>query len=181
MEYYENGGDASAVLQWSSPSTAQADHSASRSFIRSPIRRRPSILTAPANGTNFTAVASVTSVATADAPYNPICKVAFYNGNIARHVSNSPYVPYTAHRDRTGGGNYALTAVATDGSGLSSTSAVVNITVTAGSGLPYGLTSNGAVNPFLNMPTTFQRINSRLCCPAPGCLATPRIGRLPAA
>ncbi len=48
---------------------------------------------------------------------------------------------------------YTLTAVATDGSGLSSTSAPVHITVNVGSGLPYGLTNNGTVQAFLNMPT----------------------------
>jgi hypothetical protein len=53
---------------------------------------------------------------------------------------------------------YTLTAVATDGSGLSSTSAPVHITVNPGSGLPYGLTSNQTVTPFLNMPTTVPAI-----------------------
>ncbi len=49
---------------------------------------------------------------------------------------------------------YTLTAVATDGSGLTSTSAPVQITINAGSGLPYGLTTNGTVPAFMNtMPT----------------------------
>jgi mono/diheme cytochrome c family protein len=53
---------------------------------------------------------------------------------------------------------YTLTAVATDGSGLTSTSAPVHITVNPGSGQPYGLASNQAVNAFLNMPTTIPAV-----------------------
>ncbi len=48
---------------------------------------------------------------------------------------------------------YTLTAVATDASGLVSTSPPVQITINPGNGLAYGLTSNGPVAPFVNMPT----------------------------
>ena len=71
---------------------------------------------------------------------------------------------------------YTLTAVATDGSGLSSTSAPVHITVNAGSGLPYGLTTNGTVPAFMNnMPTDHPRHPPRLAAPA--ALANRRVYR----
>ncbi|GEM_PF-216038 len=45
---------------------------------------------------------------------------------------------------------YILTAVATDASGLSTTAAPVFINVNSGSGLAYGLATNGVIGPFLN-------------------------------
>jgi mono/diheme cytochrome c family protein len=53
---------------------------------------------------------------------------------------------------------YTLTAVATDGSGLSSTSAPVHLTINSGSGAPYGLTNRTSVLAFLNMPNVVPAI-----------------------
>jgi len=108
----------------------------------------------PANGSSYTATASVTIAADADAPYNPITALGFYlNTNV--FLGNVSNAPFTLTTTGLGAGNYVLTAVAMDGSGLSSTSAPVNITVNPGSGAPYGLASNGIVPAFLNMPQTF--------------------------
>ena len=153
MEYYENTGSASAQLQWSSPSTTQAiiPQSQLNPFTNPP----PSVvMTSPTNGAAYTASASVTVTAEADAPYNPVSNVILYaNSTLLGSISNAPY---TVTATGLAAGSYALTAVAIDGSGLSSTSAPVNIIVGNGSGQPYGLTSNGPVKPFLNMPTTFN-------------------------
>ncbi len=124
------------------------------SCIRSPIRRLrlsssrlPTMLPTPPS-------ASVTLTADADAQYNPLSGVGFYaNNNFLGTVTQRCLTRLP--RPASPAGNYALSAVATDDSGLSSTSAVVNITVNAGSGLPYGLTNDTTVSPFLNMPTTY--------------------------
>src|SRR5205807_5043915 len=113
------------------------------------------ILNSPTNNSTYTATASVTIGADAAAQYNSLDHVNFYVGtSFVGSVSN---IPYTLTATGLGPGSYALTAVAVDGSGLSSTSAPVNITVNAGTGQPYGLSSRGAAPAFLNMPQRFRR------------------------
>jgi hypothetical protein len=154
LDYYQKTNNASVALAWSSPSTPPAivPQTQLHPFTNPP----PSVvLIAPAgSATNYTAAASVTLSADADAVYNPISIVNFYaNSTLLGSATN---LPDTVTATGIAAGNYALTAVAVDGSGLSSTSAPVNITVAAGSGQPYGLTSNSTVSPFFNMPTTFN-------------------------
>jgi hypothetical protein len=108
-------------------------------------------LIAPPPNSVYTAAASVTISADADALYDTISQVNFYaNSTFVGSVSN---LPYAVTATGLGAGNYSLTAVTVSSSGLVSTSAPVSINVNAGSGQPYGLTSNGTVPAFLNMPT----------------------------
>jgi hypothetical protein len=134
LEYfYQNDNGAQVSLAWSSPSTPQTVIPESQLY---PYTNPPPtvVLASPTNGSSYTAAASVTIGAMADAPNNPISTVAFYtNGVFLAALSNSLYAPlYEVTVTGLGAGSYALTAVATDGSGLGSTSAPVNITVAAG-------------------------------------------------
>ncbi len=152
MDYFhETGGGAGAALYWSSPSTPQEIIPSSQLY--SATNPPPGIvLNSPTNGTTLTASASVTMSADAAAQYNPLTGVSFYTNGVLFATLTS--VPYTVTATGLPAGTYTITASASDTSGLSSTSAPAVVTVTAGSGAPYGLTGRGTVTPFLNMPAS---------------------------
>jgi uncharacterized repeat protein (TIGR03806 family) len=157
LDYFESDGGTPAKLVWSSHSTGQ--NIVPQSQLYPYTNPPPTIaLVQPPNGATYAGSASVTIGADAEAPYNSIGTVGFYaNGNLIGTLSNSIYAPiYAMTSTGLKTDNYTLTAVATDGSGLVSTSAPVTFTVTAGNGLPYGLATNGIVPPYLNMPATYN-------------------------
>jgi len=91
-------------------------------------------LTAPANNTTIAAPGSVTLTALASDSDGTVTNVAFYsNGSKLADDASSPY---DFNWSGIAAGNYALTATATDNTGLSTTSSVVNLTVSTDTAPP---------------------------------------------
>lgn len=84
-------------------------------------------ITSPAESASFTAPASITINATAADEGGSISKVEFYSG--ATLIGMDETSPYSFTWTGVAAGSYALTAVATDNSGLSTSSIPVNIIV----------------------------------------------------
>ncbi|HWD91725.1 MAG TPA: chitobiase/beta-hexosaminidase C-terminal domain-containing protein, partial [Verrucomicrobiae bacterium] len=109
------------------------------SWNASPGATNYNVKRATASGGTYTTIASVAGTSFTD---NGLA-----NGTTYYYSVSAVYSP-----------GYVLRAVVTDGSGLSSTSAPVQIFVNPGSGLPYGLTTNGGTPPYLNMPEVVPAI-----------------------
>jgi glucose/arabinose dehydrogenase len=86
-------------------------------------------ISSPTNGASFTAPAIVPITASAQDPDGSVTNVSFFDGGTFLGQTNN--TPYTVAANLAVGG-HALTAVATDNSGLSTTSSVVNVTVNSG-------------------------------------------------
>ena len=86
-------------------------------------------LTTPANAATYVAPASVGLAATASDSDGTVAKVDFYQG--VTLIGTATTAPFTFTWQVGAAGNYALTAVATDNLGVSTTSAAINITVTS--------------------------------------------------
>jgi chitinase len=85
-------------------------------------------ITSPANGTTFTAPATVNIAANAsDTSPGTVSSVAFYNGTTLLGTDTSS--PYTFAWTNVAAGTYTLTTKATDNQGAVGTSAAVTITV----------------------------------------------------
>ena len=85
-------------------------------------------ITSPTNGASFTAPATVSLIASASDSDGTVTNVAFFDGaTFLGQTNNAPYTVTTSFA----AGSHALTAVATDNGGLSTTSAVVNMSVSA--------------------------------------------------
>ena len=156
LDVLPTAGSGAAQLWWSSSSISREIIPQSQLY---PATNPPPTVTLarPRNHATYEGTASVTLGADADSKANSIAKVEFYaNGSLLGTLTSSIYAPlYAMTQTGWNTGSYTLTAVVTDGSGLVATSAPVKITVTAGSGSPYGLTHRSLVPAYLNLPPDY--------------------------
>lgn len=106
-------------------------------------------LVSPTNGAAFTFPANVAITATDDDSDGSVASVAFFDGGTLLGTANS--TPYTLTASLAVGG-HTLTAVATDNLGLSTTSAPVNVTVSAPNQPPSITITNPLNNALLGSP-----------------------------
>src|SRR5262249_6700197 len=98
-----------------------------------PVNTPPTVsLTSPVEGASGVAPAAFTLTAQAGDAEGPVSKVQFFSGSTLLNEDTAS--PFTFDWTNVGIGTYALTAVAVDGGGLSTTSAPVHVSVTAAGG-----------------------------------------------
>jgi len=156
LEAFQTAGAGTIQLLWGGPSISREIIPQSQLY---PTTNPPPAITMirPYKNSAYEGRASVSAAANVETKNNAVAKVDFYaNGNLLGTLTSSTYAPvYAMTQTGLRTGNYLLMAVATDGSGLVSTSAPVTITVAPGSGLPYGLTDRAMVPAFLNLPADY--------------------------
>ena len=106
--------------------------------------RAPTVsLSAPLDGTHYTAPATITLTADAADTDGTVSSVELLNGTtvLARFTA----APYTFTWSNVPAGNYAFTARATDNAGAATTSPAVNVTVDPAASTNVALRSNGGV------------------------------------
>src|SRR4029434_10898214 len=86
-------------------------------------------VTSPTAGATFMAPATITLTADAVDPDGEIARVEFFAGS--QRIATALAAPYTLNWTNVQAGTYTLTAVAYDGSGASTTSAPVTVSVSA--------------------------------------------------
>ena len=149
IDYFEDGGGATAQLLWSSPSVAKEIVPSTQLYPPVTSNLPPSItLTGPVTGSVFVASAPITLSANATDPDGAILKVEFFaNGTKLGEDTSSPY-SFTWSNSTAG--SYSLTAIVTDDSALARTSAPVNITIVAGFTTNVTLIRTGSVWKYLD-------------------------------
>ena len=138
IEYFEQGGAATARLLWSAASQPKQVVPPSQLYPAQsppPANGPPSVaLTSPAAGSTYAAPATVPLAATAADVDGSVTRVEFLaNGAL---VATDQSAPYSYSWSPVSAGSYSLTVRATDNGGATTTSPAVAITVTGGSSPP---------------------------------------------
>lgn len=134
LEYYENWGDASVSLSWSSPSQAKQIIPKTQLYTKGSGPVPPTVrIVAPEQHATFTEPVTINIQAEAADSDGTIAKVDFYNGET--WLGSDSTAPYSYTWDDVAAGAYTITAKATDNQGLTA-SASVTITVNPAGNIP---------------------------------------------
>ena len=143
MEMYENGGGATAQLLWSAPSVTREFIPSTQLYPPVGSNIPPTVtLTSPATETVFVATSTIDLAANASDLDGVVFKVEFFAG--AAKIGEDTSSPFNFAWPNVPAGSHTLRAIASDESGLTRTSAPVNITVLAGFTTNFNLISAGA-------------------------------------
>ena len=133
---------------------AATTSSTARVTVNAPTNQPPTVsITSPANGASYTAPATMTISANAADSNGTVTRVEFYRGSTL--IASDTTSPYSVSWSNVAAGGYALTAVAFDNGGASTSSAAVNVTVsTGGSGIPTPWKNEDIGSPALSGSTS---------------------------
>jgi len=125
--------------------SASTNSSSATVTVVNPNQAPTVVLTAPSNGAQFIAPATVAFTATASDSDGLIAKVEFFNGSTK--IGESVTSPYQFTWNDVAAGNYTLTARATDNTGAATESSAITITMIANTPPTVALTApaDGAV------------------------------------
>ena len=109
---------------------AKTTSSTARVTVNAPSNQAPTAsITSPTSGASYTAPATITINASASDSDGTITRVDFYRGSTL--IATDTSSPYSATWSNAPAGTYALTAVAFDNAGASTSSSAVNVTVSS--------------------------------------------------
>ena len=109
---------------------ATTTSSPARVTVNAPANQAPTVsITSPAAGASYAAPATITISANASDSDGTVARVEFYRGTTL--IASDTSSPYSATWSSAPAGTYALTAVAFDNGGASTSSPAVNVTVSS--------------------------------------------------
>ena len=122
---------AAGAYSLTAVATNDAGMTATSSAVSIAVDAAPSVsISSPADGSSFTAPATINLAVTAADTVGTVKQVDYYQGSTL--IGSSTTAPFSFAWANVGVGTYSLTAVATNDSGETTTSAAVNITVKSG-------------------------------------------------
>jgi hypothetical protein len=152
MEFYENGGGATAKLLWAPPNGIKEIIPTTQLYPPGTANQAPFVsILSPAAGERFVSGAAVSLQAQAFDPDGGVASVVLYAGSTS--IATLTNSPYTCEWSRAIPGPVSLSAVATDNTGLSRTSSPVTVFFVAGLVTNISLVSTGSTWSYRDVGT----------------------------